>query len=159
MADAQAVVPKVDKVKAYRLRVINRLSFEEIGQLMGVSRQAIAKALASLNHLIPDPEQTKAYQEVRPDILSSVEEQLVTSLMDRDKIAKANLNNVAYALTQVSSLRRLETGQSTANINTISRLIGLSDDGLFGKQGRGIGRGQTDEPVQAPDKTEGSDSE
>jgi len=41
----------------------------------------------------------------------------LNGLNDPDKMEKASLNNVAYALTQVHTALRLEEGKSTANVS------------------------------------------
>ena len=62
------------------------------------------------------PDVVDTYQSNRNNVLSATELNLVSSLHDKDKLQKASLNNVAYAMTQVANLRRLEAGKSTHNL-------------------------------------------
>lgn len=55
----------------------------------------------------------------------------MASLVDEDVISKASFNNLAYGLTQVATLRRLESGQSTQNVNVLSRIVSDADSKLF----------------------------
>lgn len=63
--------------------------------------------------------------------MSAAEEQLIASLLDPDKIAKASLNNVAYAFQQIHTARRLEEGKSTENKSIISAMLDGAHNRLF----------------------------
>jgi hypothetical protein len=125
---------KLDLVAAYKLRVVNRLSFAEIAKALGVPKITVHAALSRLNKLVPDPEAVRAYEEVEATIMTSAKERLLASCLDPDVIAKASLNNRAYAFSQVAHHERLIKGQSTSNIGILARLIVQADQGLFEKK-------------------------
>jgi len=124
---------KLDLVRAYQLRVVNRLSYAEIAHALSVPKSTVHAALHRLNDLIPDPDQVAAFEAVEASILTSAKARLLASCLDSDVIAKASLNNRAYAFSQVANHERLTKGQSTQNLNVLSRLIVQADADLFKK--------------------------
>lgn len=114
---------RLDLAQIWKLRVVNRLSLAEIARTLGVAKSTVHAALQRIQTLIPDPEVTRAYEEVRPTLLTAVEQRLMASLLDEDTLEKASLNNRAYAFQQVFNARRLETGQSTQNHSLLGKLM------------------------------------
>ena len=112
-----------DVLKAYRLRVLNRLSYQEIADQLGEPKSSVYKALAQLVALTHDQERLEQYEEIRPALLSAAEERLLASLVDEATIEKASLNNRAYAFQQLHSARRLERNLSTENLSVLGKLI------------------------------------
>lgn len=121
---------KIDLLKAYQLRVVNKLTYEQIAKQFGVTKSAVIQALQSLNQHLPAPEQVDALASVRVPILTGLEQTLMASLADPAKIAKASLNNVAYAFTQVHIARRLEEGKSTENRSILTTMMNQAYDTL-----------------------------
>jgi IS30 family transposase len=124
---------KLDLVAAYKLRVVNRLSFAEIAKALNVPKSTVHAALHRLNDLIPDPDAVAAFEAVEANVLTSVKARLLASCLDPKVIAKASLNNRAYAFSQVANHERLVKGQSTSNIGLLAKLIVQADQGLFKK--------------------------
>ena len=124
--------PKIDLTQAYKLRVINHLSYKEIGRTLGVAKSSVHAALRRLNHVMPDPEQVQAFEEVESYILTGVKARMLASLTDEECIKKASLNNRAFAFTQVANHERLVKGQSTGNIGLLTKAILLSDKQIPG---------------------------
>jgi hypothetical protein len=112
-----------DVLLAYRLRVMNHLSYQEIADQLGKPKSSVYKALAQLVALTHDHERMQQYEEIRPALLSAAEERLLCSLVDEETIGKASLNNRAYAFQQLHSARRLESGQSTRNLALLGKII------------------------------------
>ena len=125
---------KLDLVEAYTLRVVNRLSFTQIAKALRVPKSTVHAALSRLNKLVPDPEVVKAYEEVEASILTSAKERLLATMMDEDKLAKASLNNVAFAFSQVANHERLVKGRSTSNINALAAVVIRAHELAFPKQ-------------------------
>ena len=109
--------PRVDAVKALRLRMNKGMSFQEIGTQLGVSAQAVQQRLKKLKPLISDPEINQAYESNKAQLLSEVESQLLVQLVDSDKLKDASLNNIAYSFAQVSNFNRLAQDKSTQNLD------------------------------------------
>lgn len=124
---------KLDLVAAYKLRVVNRLSYAEIAHALKCPKSSIHAALHRLNDLIPNPDQVAAFEAVEASILTSAKARLLRSVLDEECIAKASLNNRAYAFSQIASHERLVKGQSTSNIGLLSRIVVEADRDLFKK--------------------------
>ncbi|MFQ5915772.1 MAG: sigma factor-like helix-turn-helix DNA-binding protein [Nitrospinota bacterium] len=92
------------------------LSHREIARTLGVSKQAIQQRLSGILEKI-DGDRLDVWRQHRVAILEQVEEYLVSALADKSKLAKASINNIAYAFTQIFTARRLEAGQSTQNLS------------------------------------------
>lgn len=124
-----------DTAKAFELR-LKGLTYEAIGAALCPEQpytpQTVQGHLHRFQKFIQDPDSARTYEEHRPKILNALEFELVASLADEDALSKASLNNRAYALQQVSNLRRLESGQSTQNLGVLSKHIVALDQGLFG---------------------------
>jgi predicted DNA-binding protein YlxM (UPF0122 family) len=121
--DVNKVDKGIDVEKALRLRLKNRLSFREIGELMNVSGQAIEQRLSAFKAYIQDPDVIHAYEQNKAELLSSVEKGLIEKILDPEKLEKANLNNVAYAFTQIHTANRLERNQATAITDDVDAII------------------------------------
>jgi hypothetical protein len=112
-----------DLLKAVKLRFEHRLTYEQIAKVMAVPMRTVHLKLQRLHEVLPDPEQERAFQTVKVQLLGGLEQALIRSMLQPDKIEKASLNNAAYALKQVNEIRRLESGQSTQNIGVLGKLI------------------------------------
>ena len=66
--------------------------------------------------MLGDTNQLKIYQNNKADILDSIQARLARSMVDEDKISKATLGNVAYAMDKINNITRLEREQSTSNV-------------------------------------------
>lgn len=142
----------VDLLKAYKLRVQHGLSYAQIAEATGQPRSSIHRALTDLCALLEDPERLQHFHDVKPKLLSAVEERLIASLVDEEALAKSSLNNRAYAFTQVFNARRLETGQSTNNVSVLGKLIldaeaGLGAEKLASKTASSTASVAQEEPV------------
>ena len=133
LPDSSPVAPpnRIDLAECYKLRVLNKLSINELAEYFGVRKQSVSEALQRFAACLPDSPQRDAYEQARPMLLSAVEEQLMASLTDPAKLEKASLNNVAYAFTQVHTARRLEQGQSTSNLAVWAKCVESAHQGLY----------------------------
>lgn len=104
---------RIDTMQALKMRFKNKNTYQEIADYFGVSKPAVHEHIQRVIAHIDDPEIVEQYEKNKAEILSSVERQLVAQLLDRDKIEKASLNNVAYAYAQVANQNRLQRGQAT----------------------------------------------
>jgi predicted DNA-binding protein YlxM (UPF0122 family) len=107
---------KIDVAKALKLRLQGN-TLEEIGKVFGVTRSAVHDSLQKFEAFtgFAKPGVLTAYSEHRAELFNVVEAHLTASLLDGDALAKASLNNRAYAFKQIHEARRLEMGQSTSN--------------------------------------------
>jgi len=108
---------RIDKALALKLRVVNKLSYEEIGRQFGVSAQAVHQALRKFTGILDELPICSVYEDSKAEMLSAVEMRLLGLLLDPDKLKEASLNNVAYTFQQVFNANQLKRGQATANVN------------------------------------------
>jgi len=90
-------------------------SEREIAAYYGKNPGTIHTKLQGLWRLL-DGQSIEAYQDNKVALLSAIEQEMLSLLLNTDKTKKATLGNVAYAFTQLHQARRLEVGQSTQNI-------------------------------------------
>lgn len=123
---------KVNVEDALKLR-LRGLTYEEIGNLLGVGKAAIFNRLKRFSALLDDPEAVTGYRANKAELFEAAELKLLATIMDEEKLKKCSLNNAAYTLTQVNMALRLERGQSTKNIDFLGRILLKSDTQLFHK--------------------------
>lgn len=109
---------KIDLAKALDLRYRHRLSVKEIAEYFGVVPSSVTARLhAYLKHL-PNLQEVRALDSIRPDIIKGTLLKNLASLSDPAKLKRASLNNVAYSAGQLHNMLRLEEGKSTQNVFT-----------------------------------------
>jgi len=115
---------KIDVARALKLRLQGN-TLEEIGAVFGVTRAAVHDSLQRFAKFTDglSTGQLTAYSENRAELFNRVEAHLTESLLDADAMAKASLNNRAYAFKQIHEARRLEMGQSTDNVSLLAKII------------------------------------
>ena len=122
------------------------VSIPDIAEHQGVNRSTVWRFLERLS---PEQAALKRFQETRPDAFSLLHGDTLQchalalatlkgdledeALMRATKpsIKAGILRDLAVAGGVIFDKERLERGQSTANIQTISKLIGASDEKLF----------------------------
>ena len=103
---------------ALKLRLYNKLTYQQISDQLSVPKSTVVDALKPYLAMIEQPEALEHYRTRKADILEAAEMELVSSLVDPVKLEKASTNNIAYAFGQLNTAIRLERGQSTANVAT-----------------------------------------
>ena len=107
----------IDIGKALTLRLRNDLSYGAIAKQLNCAKSSIYARLKPFEKMLSDPAADQTYDDNRNLLLNAVERQLVTDMLDEDKRKSASLNNTAYAAKTVFEMRRLDKGESTANIS------------------------------------------
>lgn len=107
--------------------------YSDIATRFKVSESSIKNALAKYQHVLTGLQhgELESYRKNRTELFTLTERELMGSLLDPDKIAKASLNNVAYAFQQIHTARRLEEGKSTENKSIITAMLDGAHDKLF----------------------------
>ena len=109
---------KIDLEKALRYRLHNNMSYEEIGDLMGVCKQSVHKRLQPYLHDIEDIPTLKKY---KSDIIHAKQLKILTELTD-EKLKEST----AYQLTGMFGIlydkARLEDDKSTQNVDINARV-------------------------------------
>jgi hypothetical protein len=121
--------PKAQKIlaKAVKLRFVDQLSYEDIGKIVELPQQDIVRMLAPFKPMLDDPAAVKAFKANEPEIMDGLR-MLMTSgmytiLTNPERIAKMDLSRLTYGFGIMYDKARLERGESTANVHTLSDLI------------------------------------
>jgi hypothetical protein len=131
---ANAKPNRVNVLEAYKLRTINQLTYDQIGELQGVKGPSVFEALKRFTASLPSDDQLQGFTDARAELLNATSQTLLASLSDPDVLAKANLRDRAVTFGIIYDKHRLETAQSTSNISVLSKLISQADTGLFKTQ-------------------------
>jgi predicted DNA-binding protein YlxM (UPF0122 family) len=116
-------VDRINLVEALQLRFVNKLTYRQIADKYGVSPQAIEQRISRFKEKFGDSQEMQSYTSNRDGILTVVERELLSRIVDPSKLEKATVNNLAYAFQQIFNARRLEEGKSTANLQGIYDLV------------------------------------
>lgn len=108
---------KVDVATALKMRLVKKMSYQEIADKFGCNKATVYIALKRFEAIIREPAEIEAYRQSKADLLESAELQILEKLVDGETIQKASLNNAAYAFTALHNAGRLERGKSTANVD------------------------------------------
>ena len=122
-AELDQSVDKINLIEALQLRFVNGLTYQQIADKYGCTKQAVEQRISGFKEKFGDSEEIKNYTSNRDTLLTLTEKELLTRILDPSKLAKATTNNLAYAFQQIFNARRLEEGKSTANLQGIYGLI------------------------------------
>ena len=106
----------IDVRKALTLRLINHLPYDAIGKQLGASGAGVYKALQPFIDALSDAPAIKAFEENEPALISAAKMKMFTFIVNDAVLKKASLNNLAYAYSQIDTVKRLEEGKATAHI-------------------------------------------
>jgi hypothetical protein len=126
--------PKIDLEQALKMRLVNKLTYQQIADHFGVVKSAVKQRLKRFTAFLGDPDEILGCRNHKTMILEAVELELITNLMHKGKLEKASTNNVAYAYRQVSDQLRLEKGLSTENVGFLARLVIEAEERLGAPQ-------------------------
>lgn len=107
--------PVIDVTKALQLRLQHGLSYRDIACQLKCSKSGVHDALKKIDHIIDDPELTKAFRVSKADLVEAVQLKYLAHMSDETTIKAASANNAAYALGQLNNIIRLDRDQSTSN--------------------------------------------
>ena len=113
---------KIDIGEALKLRLVHKLSYGQIAKLMGVTKQSVEARLSKLLRLLENFGLIEDYENLRGNILTSAEMELLYRLLDPAKLDKAGIGEISRALSQIATQRRLSGGQSTQNISVALKI-------------------------------------
>lgn len=96
------------------------LSVQQIVRTTGRSQNLVSKVLAHYTGLLKELEHVSEYRRGRADLLAAGQLLAIKSMSDKEVLAKASYNQLAYGFTQLFTAERLERGQSTGNTQTFT---------------------------------------
>ncbi len=132
-------IRKIDISEAFKLRFKNNLSYQAIADHFGCTKQSVFDALAPFSKLINNSMDTSVYDQNRAGILTSLEFEMVKQMSDPSKLKSASLNNLAYSISQINNMIRLEKGQPTAITEHLDGDLSGMIDQLCGIKSAGSG--------------------
>ena len=103
--------PPYDLPTILRMKM-NGKSLRAIAKVYGVTHQAIAKKLKGVFAML-DPERLQAYREQKVELLTAMEERILTELCQPSRLKRVNFIDFGI----IYDKNRLEQGKSTANIS------------------------------------------
>ena len=106
----------IDVRKALTLRLKNHLSHEAIGRELGCTGAGVIKALKPFIDALSDPVAIQAFEDNEPKLISAAKMKIYSFLVGDVALKKASLNNLAYAYSQIDTVKRLEEGKATQHI-------------------------------------------
>ena len=107
--------------------------YSDIATRFSVHESSVKQALSKYQHILSGLQhgELETYRKHRTELFTVTERELMASLTDPEKLAKASLNNVAYAFQQIHTARRLEEGKSTENKSIITAMLDGAHDKLY----------------------------
>jgi hypothetical protein len=127
----------------------------EIAESVNCSRAAVSQTMQRYGI---KPNRLESFKKHRADILAGMQIKVIKHLNNEETLKSASTNNLAYTLSQLSNMERLERGQSTANIannHSISESLQESIDKIIGRSVEA--KQPVDNPVYNYDKSQVTD--
>jgi len=109
----------VDIDRALRLRSVNGLSYAEIGEILGVSRQAVQKRVKPL--LGDSSNDVHAFKKYKSDIVHAKQLEVMKALTPA-KLKEASAFQLTGMFGILYDKARLEDGESTANVDVHTKV-------------------------------------
>jgi len=123
--------PSVDTGKLMELRYVNRLTYDQISDMVGLSKSAIIERLERYRALFNAADNAGALGSRHADMLVGIRGELVARVAEcllpenREKVSAYQAMGMANLADQMF---RLETGRSTANIATLTKIVESAQD-------------------------------
>ena len=114
--DDRAEYGSLDIPQALKLRVLKNLSYADIARHLNSKKSTVYNALRRFEAMLGDPAHLQAYRQNKASVLEGIQLEIVTKLVDPEKVEKASVNNLAYAAGTLDNMIRLERGESTQNV-------------------------------------------
>lgn len=114
---------KFDVAEALKLRLVHKLTYPEIGRLLGVDASAVWRRLKRFHEMVNDPEAAVAYHENEAVILDSLRMRAVANMLKPGALEGASPRDLAVVFGIAFDKMRLLRGQSTSNVGLKAALI------------------------------------
>ena len=125
--EQDAIAGKIDLTEAFKLRYRHGLSYQQIGDRFGVTKQAVQQRLSTISRLLPDPSQVELYRKQKSEMLDALEYKVYENMLDPDKLKDASFNNLAYGFQNICTQNRLEKGLATDRLDIQTVSIRIDD--------------------------------
>jgi predicted DNA-binding protein YlxM (UPF0122 family) len=118
---------KINLSEALKFRYQNKLSYQEIADRYGVTKQAVHAKLKKFQDLLMEPDEAEAFRDKEVEIVRNVRFKLLEGMIDPEKIKDASINNLAYAQSQLFRDESVLTGRPTDIYDSFSVTANLED--------------------------------
>ena len=116
-----------DLGKAIKLRLVNHLSYDQIGSMLKVAGSTIRTGVAQLEALLDNPALVSAFKDNEAEVIDSARmlalQAVGEQLSDPKRRKKLDISRLTMLFGVLFDRQRLIRGQSTANIKQLSMLI------------------------------------
>jgi len=116
-----------DLADVLKMRFVQGHSYPEITKLTGLSTEMVQTMIKPFAAMMEDPERIKAFKTNEPHYLDAVRmlmlQGMVDQLTDEKRRKKMDLSRLTYGYGVLFDKARLERGESTANVMTLTDLI------------------------------------
>lgn len=116
-----------DLASVLKMRFVQGHTYEDIQKLTGLSRIIVMQMIEPFAVIMADPERVKAFKANEPHILDGVRMLMVQGMVDQltDEVRrkKMDLSRLTFGYGLLFDKARLERGESTANILSLSDLV------------------------------------
>ncbi len=102
--------------KLFDLRFKNKLSFDQISDISKIPKSTLHTWFAPIEKILKGAGSLDLVDSSRASLLGALEFKILIEMMDKARLKKASINNLAYAFQQLYNARRLELGLSTGNL-------------------------------------------
>ena len=109
---------RIDLPEAFKLRYKHGLSYQQIADRFGVTKQAVHQRLTNISQLLPNREEIETYRQNKAQMLDALEYKVYNEMLDPSKLKDASFNNLAYGFQNISTQNRLEKGHATNITNS-----------------------------------------
>jgi hypothetical protein len=127
---AQALTNKVyqkDLASVLKLRYEDHMTYDQISKLTGLSPYMITEMAEPFQAIMANPEGVKRFKKYEPDMLDGIRMLMVEGMFDQLSDPKRrktlDLSRLTYGYGVLYDKARLERGESTANVKTLSDLV------------------------------------
>ena len=125
--EQDAIAGKIDLTEAFKLRYRHGLSYQQIADRFGVTKQAVHQRLTNISQLLPNHEEIETYRQSKAQMLDALEYKVYNEMLDPDKLKAASFNNLAYGFQNISTQNRLEKGLATDRLDIQTVSIRIDD--------------------------------
>lgn len=119
--------PKIDLAHAVKLRYVNKLSYDEIADCLGVHKSSVHTRLKKYEAMVLSPADQEFFDNSETNIIRNVRYKLLEAMTDSDKLKDASINNLAYAQSQLFRDESILTNRPTDIYNSLQITANLEE--------------------------------
>lgn len=119
--------PKIDLAHAVKLRYVNKLSYDEIADCLGVNKSSVYNKLCKYETMILSPDEQAFFDNQETNIIRNVRYRILEKMTNEEALQKASINNLAYAQSQLFRDESILTNRPTDIYNSLQITANLEE--------------------------------